>query len=173
MSIEKMAPEAFTNTELAEAMTWRENQPEYIQKMTGTPSSLMSFYKQVLRSRGGMGTFSAKSSEEFKADLKNLADGLRSFEKDPVAAAPARGTQPSAPVAPPIAAPSPSPTIPSPITSSVTSYSSTLAVDPLDSLDPESMKMVREIKQRLNLSHDREALRALIKLGFERLVHSL
>jgi hypothetical protein len=36
-------------------------------------------------------------------------------------------------------------------------------------LDPESWSRLTEVKQRLNLSHEREALRMLLVLGYEKL----
>lgn len=144
-----LPPEAYTNRELAQAYSWLMNQPEHIQRLGSTKEAVISLFKRAVR--GGDNTVNESptmSSDAFQSDLKNLADVVRTFDAPP--APRAYQTQNyQQPVAP---APSPNPTV---------------ASNGLE-FDEKSWKMIQFVKTELNLSHDMEAIRLLIKLGFER-----
>lgn len=141
-----LPPEAYTNRELAQAYSWLMNQPEHIQRLGTTKEAVISLFKRAVR--GGepkLPDSPTMSSETFQADLKNLADVARTFEA-PVS----RSFE--APV-PPRAAPATS--------------------TPNFEFDEKSWKMIQMVKSELNLSHEMEAVRVLIKVGFERITSVL
>lgn len=227
MSMKTIPPEAYTHRDLAEAMQWRESQPEYVKAMTTTPDSLISFYKRALRSQNPNGNDS-KMSESFKTDLKNLAEGLKNFETpQPQPASQIHTQQATTTATPqperPIGSPpqtqvfsenekspsfgsqkqpfrttdilgnnsmprfmetpqepthstqrplhSPHQPMTAPVEPTVNKSTSTTesAHSSQDGFDPRTQQMIQEVKSRLNLSSDTEALRVLVQLGFEKL----
>ncbi|MGE4132756.1 MAG: hypothetical protein AB7F86_14020 [Bdellovibrionales bacterium] len=97
------------------------------------------------------------SQENFKADLKHLAQDLKQFE-DPSPPTLAKRTSPyGGRVEPLFEPPAPAPPAPQPIREPV-------GWQP----DGQSLDSARELRARLNLSHEHEALRLLITLGMER-----
>lgn len=151
-----MAPEAFTNTELAAAMNWRERQPEHIKQVTGSPESLMSLYKQFLRSKSHSHS-SSRSATDFAVSLNGFSSG----HSEPAShqAAPHSSVQETTLTAAQKHPPH--------------EETNTAASGPLSDLDGKSLEMIQEIKHHLNLSTDLEALRALLKVGYDRLSPSL
>lgn len=108
------------------------------------------------------------SGENFKADLKNLAEDLKKFESP--TAPPPVAPEPT-PVAPPAAyanqymdpgapLPPPKPAV------TAKAYHAPLGVQ--WNLDGRSLTAAREIQNRLNLGSEVEALRLLVTLGLER-----
>ena len=164
MSIRTIPPEAYTHKELAEAMNWRETQPEYVKAMTSSPESLVSFYKRAMRTEPGKAVSQGKVSEAFRSDLKNLAEGLKSFEiPSPLQSSPPReeprfqdlSSQPSQPVYH-------QPQQSSPYSGAPFSGSFGSEV-----LDEQTRALIHEVKIRFNLSSELEVIRFLVKLGYE------
>lgn len=156
-----LPPEAYTNRELAQAYSWLMNQPEHIQRLGTTKEAVISLFKRAVR--GGepkVGDSPTMNSETFQADLKNLADVARTFEAPP--------------------APRQQPTNLHQNSnhnsnhnshsnfyhgnSNTTNANQSIGLE----LDEKSWKMIQMVKAELNLSQDMEALRLLIKLGFEK-----
>lgn len=89
-----LPPQAYTRDVLMKAFEWLNTQPPSVRERAGTADSLVALYLQAKR-RGATadGTPlqweqpSPASVEAFKADLKNLAEGLRQFD-DPHAPPP-------------------------------------------------------------------------------------
>lgn len=180
MTYRKMPPEAYTHRELADAMKWREGQPEYIKAMTTTPDTLMSLFKRAQRSNDS--NLESKMSEAFKSDLKNIAEGLKNFDSP---------EQPQTSPQPPTQSPTQAPVQPQPVnnvkfelpvakfeeaTAAPQQFSQKSSSMPLEIpvsappqlaslLDTESFETVQKLRKTLNLSSDTEALRALIALG--------
>jgi hypothetical protein len=135
-----LPPEAYTNRELAQAFAWLATQPEHIQRLGTSKEAVISLFKRAYRGGDQKMTESpTMSSDAFQSDLKNLADVVRTFDG------------PKAPPASTFQAP------PAPVQQSNLE------------LDERSWKMIQMVKTELNLSHDMEAIRLLIKLGFERI----
>lgn len=166
MSMRNIPPEAFTHRELAEAMNWRETQPEYVKTMTNTPEALVSFYKKAQRTQttgGSQNLSTTKMSESFRSDLKNLAEGLKTFEAPAGGAAgPAGGgSNPTLNQShyfaeeTPRYQPAPQPKMHAPA-ASVINY-----------LDEQSLSMIHEVKRHFNLGNEVEAVRLLLKLGYD------
>jgi hypothetical protein len=88
-----LPPQAYTREVLVKAFEWLNTQPASVRERAGTADALVALYLQAKR-RGTTadGTPlqweqpSQASRDAFKADLKNLAEGLRQFDAPPQAA---------------------------------------------------------------------------------------
>lgn len=135
-------PQAYTRDTLVKAIEWLSQQPEAVRERAKSADIIVSFYLQSLK-RGGSAIADAPVSQEaFKADLRNLAQDLKFFED------PAQPPHQIATTAGPTAA-------------------HRVSADTWV-IDARSMAIAREVQQRLNLSHETEAIRFLITLGAER-----
>ena len=142
-------PQAYTRDILAAAYEWLRSQPQSIRELATNSDNLVALFMQSKR-RGGtvmpptMPAMPEVSSETFKQDLRALAEGFKQFEQAPSASNNISVTpvQPTAPVQPTI---------------------------PPQSLDPRTLEMLRKTQSLCNLGSEREALRMLIALGYERI----
>ncbi len=164
-----LAPQAYTRDTLVKAIEWLSHQPVNVRERAKSADTIVSFFLQAQKRNGGADA--PVSQEVFKADLKNLAQDLKMFE-EPMTPAPHTANHGlsnhlSSPPhtnllfnhPPPQAQPNP----PSPAPSAPPRPSAdTWAID------ARSMAIAREVQQRLNLSHESEAIRFLITLGAER-----
>lgn len=148
-----LPPQAYTRDILIKAYEWLREQPPAVKEKAKDADSLVSLYMQ-LRRRTSQDSWEQKvSAETFKNDLRHLAEDMKQFE---------------APM------PTPAPTSPPPKTMAHV-IEQPMAVQAKNSpnLDERSLKMLREIQQRFNLSHEGEALRMLIVLGYEKVTNVL
>lgn len=182
-----LPPQAYTREVLMKAFEWSQTQPQSVMERAGSADALVALYLQAKR-RGTAADGTPlqweqptpASVEAFKADLKNLAEGLRQFDDDSFA--PPHTTNPPAqaghesgpavsfkspPVNPPPAAtfsgPQASPYLASPAPTPKT------AEGVSSRLDPKSRQWILEVQSRLNLSTEDDALRTLIAIGYERI----
>lgn len=142
-------PEAFTHRELAQALSWLGNQPEHIQKaVQNNKEAIVSLFKKSMRS--GNGELPANllnvppSSSAFRNDLMNLAQGLKQFESPQESKAEPEVTK-----------------IPESF------VQSEVKKGPIE-FDEKSWALIQMVKSEFNLSHESEALRMLITLGFDK-----
>lgn len=87
MGINQLPPQAYTRETLMQAFDWIKTQPRQVQDLASSTDALVSIYMQARRRAGNHGVTHPVSSQSFKQDLKNLAEGLRQFEDDGTAAA--------------------------------------------------------------------------------------
>lgn len=154
-----LPPEAYTNRELAQAYAWLQTQPEHVQRLGTSRDAIISLYKRAVR--GGDANFdNANSAEMFRADLKNLADGLKNFE--PATTIASASTVSQTYVGHPVSPSSTQQHYSAPAAPTVSAAKSEFE------LDEKSWKMIQMVKSELNLGHEVEAIRLLIKLGFEK-----
>lgn len=188
MSMNPLPPQAYTKDTLLKAYQWLQNQTPNIRELATTPDVLVSLFLKA--SRDGESVLERPSIQNFKNELKNLA-GLMgeldrpaspkpasmmappppsaamtsNFDSTPPAGAersPAAGVSGSSTsffVPPTFAAPSPSP-------GPTTSFTEKMTAHPTPGLDAKSLEMLKEIKDDFHLSHENEALRMLIKIGY-------
>lgn len=144
--------------------------------MATSTDQLVSLYLHAKKRGQAFSNTNPVSSQIFKEDLKNLAEGLKQFEKNEHE--PYREKPPSAanPITNPTANPLPSSsgklnTRASSQTSPMTSQSDPEIekINELDLLDPRSLELVRQTQRAFNLSSENEALRMLISVGYERI----
>lgn len=76
-------PQAYTRDVLVKAIEWMHSQPQIVREKATSADLLVSFYMQACR-RAAATNEAPVSQENFKADLKHLAEGLKQFE-EPIA----------------------------------------------------------------------------------------
>lgn len=161
-------PQAYTRDTLVKAIEWLASQPASVRERATSADLVVSYYLQARR-KTALQMEAPVSGENFKADLRHLAEDLKQFE------------EPSVPPpvvhlfsqAEPIFKPEPSPSlhrgypvdsqpVPPPTRSEPPVKPASWPVD------NRSLAAARELQQRLNLSSEVEALRMLVTMGAER-----
>ncbi len=143
-------PQAYTRDMLAAAYEWMRSQPQSVRELATNSDSLVALYLQARRRNGGtMPTMTETSSEAFKQDLRALAEGMKQFESPTAPAPMARAPMP---IAPPLQ----QPLVPS------------SAQENFNSLDIRTIEVLRKVQALCNLGSEREALRLLVAVGYER-----
>jgi hypothetical protein len=189
-----LPPEAYTREILQEAFNWLQEQPEPLRSSVQTPERLVSLYRKSQRLNDHDAPVSSK---KFISDLKNLASSLDEFNGSGSQRA-SQNNQATEPQPPPpprsteaVAQATRKATLDdsSPMDSVVKYQSKGPSSKPLfqfentkfqfnepepktlslESLDSKSQEFVEKTCSRLNLSSTEEALRVLIKLGYEKL----
>ena len=140
MAMNPLPPQAYTKETLQKAYQWLLTQNPSIKEMASNQDILVGLYLKA--QRNGDASLEAPSIQNFKQELKSLANMMGDFQ------------QPMATV--------PKSTTPPPITTTTTTTTSSSS---FTELDPHSLLLIQEVKATLNLGSDLEALRALISLG--------
>jgi hypothetical protein len=187
-------PQAYTRDTLVKAIEWMNSQPASLRERAGSADLIVSYYLQARRRMTAAQMEAPVSGESFKADLKHLAQDLKQFEEpsapptqpnrafaqlqeepipqmnfqdpfnpprvvQPPAAHPQATTQT---LPPPHQQPLPTPSAPA-------ASQAHLPKVMTWTIDPRSLAAAREVMQKMNLSHETEALRMLVTLGLERM----
>lgn len=168
MAVNPLPPQAFTKETLQKAYAWLLTQNSSIKEMANTQDMLISLYLKA--QRGGEAALDTPSIQNFKQELKSLANLMGDLQTAPVA--PNQASHASAAYQPPSqqASGQPSAYQNTPQTTpSQASYSPAHPVtnSTLSQLDGASLNALAEVRNTLNLSSDIEALRALISLGYK------
>lgn len=82
MGINQLPPQAYTRETLMQAFDWIKTQPQQVQNLASSTDALVSVYMQARRRAGSSPITHPVSSQSFKQDLKNLAEGLRAFDEE-------------------------------------------------------------------------------------------
>jgi hypothetical protein len=180
-------PQAYTRDTLVKAIEWMNSQPASLRERAGSADLIVSYYLQARRRMTAAQMEAPVSGESFKADLKHLARDLKQFEEPS-----APPTQPNRafaqlqegpvpqmnfqdPFNPPRVVQPPPQTLPpphqqpQPTPSAPAASQAHLPKVMTWTIDPRSLAAARELMQRMNLSHETEALRMLVQLGLERM----
>jgi hypothetical protein len=156
MSGYSVPPQAYTRDTLVKAIDWIAHQPDEMRTQATTADALVALYLQSKR-RNGCHSHSMSypvSGENFTEDLKNLAKDLEQFSPT-VQSPPNRHASFD---------PAPQAQRNEPRTNSAQPQ------HPHQwNVDDRSWAQARNLKERLNLSSESEALRMMIALGAERL----
>jgi hypothetical protein len=147
MAVNPLPPQAFTKETLQKAYSWLLNQNSSIKEMASTQDMLVSLYLKAQRS--GDASLETPSIQNFKQELKSLANLMGDLQTPPTMPSPQ----------------SHAPTQTNPNTYAATSAASTSSVT--GQLDQTSLNALADVRATLNLSSDTEALRALIALGYK------
>ncbi len=186
MAMNPLPPQAYTKDTLLRAYAWLQNQSASIRGMATTPDILVSLYLKT--TRDGEEALDRPSIQNFKNELKSLAGLMGELEigqsrsnsgqshnlspklppkvKSPSAEELARQAYLAASASTSIADFN-SNFIP-PASASPPSESRSTSSTTKTGLDTLSVQMLDEIKTGFNLSDPSEALRMLIKLGYEK-----
>jgi len=145
-----LPPQAYTKDILQKAYTWLLSQSPSIKELASSQDMLVSLYLKA--QRNGEASLEAPSIQNFKQELKSLANMIGDFSTTSAGASTSTTMNP----------------LSTPYTGASTSASASapIAVSSLG-LDTQSLNAVNEIRAALNLSSDVEALRALIALGYK------
>ncbi len=174
MTMNPLPPQAYTKDILQRAYTWLLSQSPSIKEMASSQDMLVSLYLKA--QRNGEASLEAPSIQNFKQELKSLANMMGDFSASAQstnshsnshsnthnAALSNSNThntatqnnvyvQTNVQAAPPVA-----PVMPA------QNNANTLSIA---SLDSQSLHAINEVRAAFNLSSDHEALRALIALG--------
>jgi len=181
----------YSRVDLQAAFNWLVNQPDHVRKQASDPDRLMTLYYRssgrpnaethsvrtdsvrvdTLRmesSTSRMESEAPVSSQNFLSDLRQINEALRQFESP----------QP-APLAQPTSYhPNPIPAAATPtMTAQMTAPASNQAPTPTPiqtplapvALNARTLETLQEVREKLNLSSDLEALQMLISLGYKQL----
>lgn len=191
MTLDFLPPQAYTKETLLKAYNWLQSQSDQVKELATTPDQLVSLYLKSTRLgqeslqrythpvpqspvQPNATVFSNNlpdqnerpSLQNFKSELKNLAGMMGDLEKPPTV------TSPSSPYGNYQGPPSSNNSQASSnnYQSSTSSYVSSAA--PISSTSPvydeNTQNLIREVKNELNLSTDSEALRMLVKIGYQK-----
>ncbi|MFZ4403676.1 MAG: hypothetical protein ACOYOK_06185 [Pseudobdellovibrionaceae bacterium] len=187
-------PQAYTKDTLLKAYSWLMNQNTSIKEMASTPDVLVSLYLKA--TRDGDSVLDRPSIQNFKKELKNLAGLMGSLEKSHVSVTMHSMTEQVSSSSASLSAasmqnqevehgyvnggahktqgkanesmlpPQQSTFAEMPTVLEDTDHKNILRL--LEVLDEESLSLLRSVKKDLNLSHEGEALRLLIKMGYSK-----
>ena len=177
MAMNPIPPQAYTKESMLKAYAWLQNQDASIKEMATTPDILVSLYLKA--TRDGDSALDRPSIQNFKHELKQLAGLMGEFDKETV---------------PTQSAPNPIPMRRDPQAktsdglnldfaalekkfnaahnaAAATSVSSSSQTPTAMGLDPDgqSMSLINEVRQKLNLSSNSEAFKILIQVGYNKI----
>lgn len=173
MAMNPIPPQAYTKESMLKAYAWLQNQDASIKEMATTPDILVSLYLKA--TRDGEGALDRPSIQNFKHELKQLAGLMGEFDKE----------MPSM-VVPPRQDAKPRPQTDKPVESLGLDFQSlekkfnaSAPPETLNSvaapistylgLDSASEAIINEIRQKLNLSSNNEALKMIIQVGYNKI----
>ncbi len=183
MTMNPIPPQAYTKDSLLKAYAWLQNQDLSIKEMATTPDILVSLYLKA--TRDGDAALDRPSIQNFKHELKQLAGLMGEFEKEgaPAKAADINLSIPSAatPKRDPAAKGAESqgldfhslekkfnagvPTHPQ---SSMPTHTQAPTTPVSLDLDLTSIGLINEVRQKLNLTSNQEALKMLLQVGYNK-----
>lgn len=161
MPMNPLPPQAYTKDTLVLAYSWLQHQSDKIKEVATTPDVLVSLYLKAKLQ--GDNALERPSIQNFKNELKSLAGMMGEFEivetPGPTPSVRMRSHQPEMPTSQSVAA---APSVSAAASVSAAPQSAAIF---LQNLDERSVAVVQEVRSRLNLSSESEALRLLIAVG--------
>lgn len=160
MTVNPLPPQAYTKETLQKAYSWLLTQGPSVREMANSQDMLVSLYLKAQRS--GDASLDTPSIQNFKQELKSLANLIGDLQTtQPAAQASSANTSYTTPLPTyPTSNPTPQPQARVP-------QNFAPSAPPVSGLDEQSLAAIQDIKTSLNLSSDVEALRALISLGYK------
>lgn len=188
-----LPPQAFTRETLTQAFNWLQTQPENVRRSATTPETLVSLYQRNQRFGPDTSKVTARSTapisplagdnygdeefddlsspteapisaQNFKTDLKTLAEGLKQFEDPQRSRAQTHQVNQH---------------VPQPSSQHVGQQAQQSAPQPVPqqlrappasfSLNPRTQEMIQEVKHSLNLSSDLEAINMMVAIAYKNL----
>ena len=166
--VHNLPPQAYTRDVLVKAIDWVATQSPTMRERASSADALVSMYLQARRRASEWQHEAPVSGENFRNDLKHLAEDLKQFEEPsappqvnhvPHVHVPEMRYEAPLPPPPPVQQPPP----PKAYTAPPPPVAAGGWV-----IDSRTLSAAKEIQARLNLSSDAEALRFLVTLGIER-----
>lgn len=150
MTMNPLPPQAYTKETLVQAYAWLQNQSENIKEIATNPDILVSLYLKAKLQ--GESVLERPSIQNFKSELKSLAGLMGEFEvmdsEKPGTVRVRAGQNGKAQ-----------------ISTAQESIKTQTSVE-TQNLDLQSLTMIQEVKTKLNLSTEQEALRLLLSVGY-------
>lgn len=169
MAMNPIPPQAYTKDSLLKAYAWLQNQDSSLKEMATTPDILVSLYLKA--TRDGDAALDRPSIQNFKYELKQLAGLMGEFEKEnPVVDSKPKPLESLvAPSLPKKEAQKPAESLNLDFPALERKFNQQVASLPQGlELDSSSMALIAEVKQKLNLSSNNEALKMLIQVGYNK-----
>lgn len=190
-----LPPQAYTRETLTQAFAWLQSQPEAVRRSATTPESLVGLYTRNQRfgpdniktetrfvSSAPISPLAGDddldhlspteapiSAQNFKTDLKTLAEGLKQFDNPRGSRTPIHQVNNSVPqpssqhVGQQATQPAQQP-VPQQLRAPPASFST---------LNPLALKMVEDVKTQLMLSSDSEAINMMVAIAYKNLKNLL
>ncbi len=140
MPVNPLPPQAYTKETLQRAYAWLLTQNESVKGIAQDQNILVSLYLKA--QRNGEASLEAPSIQNFKQELKSLANMIGEFQPMP----------------------SMTQSAPQPIQQTQQQVQKAIPATDLN-FDTETLKALNLVRETLNLSSEQEALRALVALG--------
>ncbi len=147
MPVNPLPPQAYTKETLQRAYAWLLTQNESVKGIAQDQNILVSLYLKA--QRNGEASLEAPSIQNFKQELKSLANMIGEFQPMPSMAQTTSMTQSTS----------------QPIQQTHQQVQKPMPATDLN-FDSETLKALNLVRETLNLSSEQEALRALVALGF-------
>lgn len=167
-------PQAYTREVLAQAYNWLKTQPASVRERAQSADTLVSLYLHAKRyGAHSLSPWDGEpegNSQTFKSDLKNLARDFKDFEPPAVSLAVPVESMPTTTTTQAVAqqAVATTQTVQT-VTTTQVKATSTAFANLEQNLDPRTVEILRDMRDRLNLSSEMEVLRMLIVIGYDRL----
>tara|TARA_B110001454_G_C12723312_1_gene436638 strand:+ start:52598 stop:53152 length:555 start_codon:yes stop_codon:yes gene_type:complete len=174
-------PQAYTKDSLLKAYAWLQNQDPSLKEMATTPDILVSLYLKA--TRDGDAALDRPSIQNFKHELKQLAGLMGEFEKEGTPAVAAKSADALNIQGPPKRE-SPQKVaealtldfqaLEKKYNSGLTTHVNTQPSQAVSSmsgsleLDSTSIALINEVRLKLNLTTNQEALKMLIQVGYNK-----
>lgn len=178
MTFDLLPPQAYTKETLLKAYNWLQTQSDQVKELATTPDQLVSLFLKSTRlgqdslqryTNGATAQINSAneqtdrpSLQNFKSELKNLAGLMGDLEKPVVQTPPPHQPMPAY-QGPQGASTQVSPQQHQQVTAPTNAYVSSTPL-----YDETTQILIREVKNELNLSTDTEALRMLVKIGYQK-----
>lgn len=173
--VHNLPPQAYTRDVLVKAIDWVATQSPNTRERASSADALVSLYLQARRRASDWHNEAPNSSENFRNDLKHLAEDLKQFEEPsvPPQVNHVHTNLQEAPIEPRYEQRqeyfhAPAPNLPPPPKPSPPAYVAPQASAQGWVIDARSLSAAKEIQSRLNLGSEIEAIRFLVTLGIER-----
>jgi hypothetical protein len=172
-----LPPQAYTKDTLVHAYNWLQTQPQKIKELAVSQDVLIALYSKA--KLHGDGIFEKPSFQNFRNDLKNIANMMGEFDStQPNIQSPQQNQVSPAGQRVSVQAQSIQvqtthhhQEIPISNSSSVIQQGNSMDLRSLEllNLDSKSLLMAREIRDHFNLSSETEAIRLLISIGYQKI----
>ncbi|MES2802966.1 MAG: hypothetical protein V4654_10775 [Bdellovibrionota bacterium] len=156
MPVNPLPPQAYTKDTLQKAYSWLLSQAPSVKEMAQDQNMLVSLYLKALRN--GDVSLETPSIQNFKQELKSLANMMGDFQSPQQLATAASQTNASATAAA---------VSTSHVTKTTVSQSRVSTDTNSAGFDQKTLEAILQVRETFNLSSDNEAIRALVALGIK------
>lgn len=167
MPVNPLPPQAYTKDTLQKAYAWLLSQSASVKEMAQDQNILVSLYLKA--QRNGDAVLETPSIQNFKQELKSLANMMGDFQSPQQIATAAAVHMPAAHVqaSQTNATATAAAVSTSHVTTTTVSQSRVSTGLDTSGFDQKTLEAIQQVRETFNLSSDTEALRALVSLGIK------